>query len=179
MLLRFVFYQISDSYNTFKCVQKDDVPVAFYAHISHTFKALSTHEPFIFDVMETNFVNRYDRKNWHLHCPMQWCVRIFGPFTPLVHIMLALKAVMGKWRLYWQKMELQKGQSMQIQKQNMMMLWPQGSCFWLLRREINFKSSVHRQAKARFSAPMGKHHFWDIGLISWLLIGHATIFVEY
>lgn len=66
MLLNSLFHQITDSYKTFECVQKDEapsvVPVAFYAHISHTFKALSPHKPFIFDAVETNFGNGYNRK---------------------------------------------------------------------------------------------------------------------
>lgn len=41
------------SHKTFK--------VAFYAHKSHTFKALSAHKPFIFDAVETNIGNGYDR----------------------------------------------------------------------------------------------------------------------
>lgn len=37
------------------------LPVGFYAHISRTFKALSARKPFIFDVVETNFGNGYNK----------------------------------------------------------------------------------------------------------------------
>lgn len=61
-----IFHQITDSYKTFECVQKDEapsvIPVAFYAYISRTFKALSLYKPFIFDAVETNLGNGYDRR---------------------------------------------------------------------------------------------------------------------
>lgn len=66
MLLNSLFCQTTDSYKTFECVQKGKAPsvfpVAFYAHVSNTFKALSSNKPFIFDAVDTNFGNGYDRK---------------------------------------------------------------------------------------------------------------------
>nr|XP_034334295.1 collagen alpha-1(X) chain-like [Crassostrea gigas] len=61
-----LLFQSIDSYKTFECVQKDEapsvIPVAFYAYISRTFKALSVYKPFIFDAVETNLGNGYDRR---------------------------------------------------------------------------------------------------------------------
>lgn len=37
------------------------VPVAFYVYYSRTFKALQQNQPFIFDVVETNYGNGYDK----------------------------------------------------------------------------------------------------------------------
>lgn len=93
MLLNSLFHQITDSYKTFECVQKDEapsvVPVAFYAHISHTFKALSPHKPFIFDAVETNYgMGTTEILAFSPPHPMV-CMH-FRAFTPRVHIMLAL-----------------------------------------------------------------------------------------
>lgn len=105
------------------------------------------------------------------------CMHFLGPFTPRVHIMPAPVDSTERWRQCWHKMESEKDQSMQIQKKNMMTLPPQGSWFWLLRREINFKSNLQIwMAKARCTAPLrtGRHPFRGIGLLSWLLTAYTV-----
>lgn len=162
-----IFHQITDSYKTFECVQKDEapsvIPVAFYAYISRTFKALSPYKPFIFDALEMDTI---EKLAFSLHHPVV-CMHFLGPFTPPVHITLALVVVnLERWRRCWHKMESQKGRSMQIQKNNMMTLQPQGLWFCLLRRETSFKSYVQWPARVLFSAlnTMGEHLFQDIAL---------------
>lgn len=102
------------------------------------------------------------------------------PFTLRVHIMLAQRQF-GEMAAVLTQNGIAKGLSMQIQEINGMTLLSQGSWFWLLRREVNFKSLLHRIAKARCTATLrkGRSPFQGNGLLSWLMTAYATIFVEY
>lgn len=175
MLLNSLFYQISDSNKTLKCVQK-----AFFTfYISHTFKALLTYGPFVFDAVETNYgMGTTEILAFSPPHPMV-CMH-FRAFTPRVHIMLALfKGNYGEMAAVLTQNGIAKG-SVNADTDGMTLL-SQGSWFWLLQREVNFKLSLHGKDKARCSAPlrMGRHLFRGIGLLSWFLIAYATIFVKY
>lgn len=131
---------------------------------TRTFKALSPHKHFIFDAVETNFRNGYKRKNgiFTAH-QIFWTIHAAG-----VPITLVPVSHTKKRQQCWHKMGLQKGQYMQVLKSQMMIL-PRVLWFWLLQRDMNFKSFVQWQAKVRFSAPtpLGKHLFRGIGMLSW------------
>lgn len=143
---------------------------------TRTLKALSAHKHFIFDAVETHFRNGYNRKTG-IFTALQifWTIHAAG-----VPFMLVPVAHTKKRQQCWHKMGLQKGQYMQIQKSKMMKILPRVLWFWLIQRDINFKSFVQWQAKVRFSAPtpLWKHLFRGIGMLSWFLTAYATLYVE-
>lgn len=117
----------------------------------------------------------------HFHCRIQWCICIFVDHSRWGFTSCWRKGNYGEMAAVLTQNGIAKGLSMQIQEKNGMTLLSQGSWFWLLRREVNFKSSLHRMAKARCTATLwkGRRPFQGNGLLSWLMTAYATMFVEY
>lgn len=146
------------------------VPEAFYARLKQFL-----HINLLYSMLWKQILVMDIPKNWYFLPPHpKVCMHFLGPFT-LVQV-----AHTEKRQQCWHKMGLQKGQYMQIQKSKMMKILPRVLWFWLLQRDINFKSFVQWQAKVHFSAPtpLGKHLFRGIGMLSWFLTAYATLYVE-
>lgn len=92
----------ADSYKTLQCVEKNKVPpnIAFYVYMSRTFKALSIGQPFLFDAVETNIGNGYDRKTGIFTAHPKVCMHFRGPYTPRARTMPDPEVSMERWRQY-------------------------------------------------------------------------------
>lgn len=155
MLPNSIFYHITDSYYIVECVQKDEVrfvvPVAFlrarlkhFLHINILYSMLLK-QIFVMDTTEKLVFLPPIKFFWTIHA-----VGVPITLVPVPHT--------KKRQQCWHKMGLQKGQYMQVLKSKMMKILPRVLWFWLLQRDIIFKSFVQWQAKVRlFLSP---HASW-------------------